>query len=283
MSHEIRPLPPGPRRTSAWLLCLVGAATACSETTSVRTPPSAASTAVAAAAEEWTYEVLGNPGDPNDPPFSVQAINDAGDVTGVGRFTPVVAWRWHEGAFQITPPTATSWAGGYGINNKGDVFGIRTSDQLSWFGMSWHFNPDGSSSMVSFPPLTPGARVDGADINDSGYAIGSQCVTYGAGFCDTRALLWRPKLAKHPWNPVPEALGPVGDIDRAIRINNAGTSLGHTTFKYNKRAWLALLSGTMALLPLGSEYDESWPGDIDDFSMSVGVAHRKRDNAYRFV
>jgi hypothetical protein len=271
------------RTCLTYMLTSAAIVAACAEPPNVVSPPALPSTALAAPPEEWTYEILGNPTRPNEMPFMTHAVNDSGHITGIAGYPITVAWRWRKGVFQTTPPVAGSFAVGRGINNNGDVFGTRrTNNDLSWHGMAWHFTP-GGSSMADFLPVTPGARVEGQDINDHGLAIGYECEPDGSDdFCKYRALLWRPTQTSYPWKSDVIALGPIGTRDRGLALNNVGMGIGSTLVGGEPRAWVTL-DGVTELLPLGDDYFRSWPGDINDSYTIVGVAARRRDGRTRFV
>jgi hypothetical protein len=149
--------------------------------------------------------------------------------------------------------------------------------------MLWHHDKFGAVES-SYPRHTVTGVVEGQDINDTGYATGWECVPYGAmGFCATQALRWLPTQATYPFWPTVEALGPLGDQDRAYAINNGGAVVGTTQISLDDRAWIALLGGTMQALPLGTRFSESWAGDINDGNVTVGVARAVSSGAFRFV
>lgn len=269
------------------LACFSAVAAGCGEPTMVATePPLDGGAVFGIVPETWTFSDLGNLGVAGNVHFSTHAVNDSGHIVGAGRSLagPNVAWRWRDGVFVTTLPTDSSWGGGYGLNTRGDIFGKRSSDQVTYTNLIWHFEP-GYNTQSGFIRHTKGADEEGQDINDFGYATGYNCVPYGvSGACRSNALLWRPTKAASPWSPTVIALGPLGDWEKAFAINNVGTVLGYASVNNtSNRAWINTLNGPMEALPVGPLHYESWPGDINDSNVSVGVARTVGTYRYRFV
>jgi uncharacterized membrane protein len=132
---------------------------------------------------------------------------------------------------------------------------------------------------MGLPHLPAGGDAQGTDINNAAYAVGYEVLSSGS----YRAVLWSPTHATYPYRYTVTALGPIGDDDRAWAINNTGTALGSTTLGGIPRAWRKTLAGSPNLLGLGIRYDESWPGDVNDSELAVGVARTTPTGHFRFV
>lgn len=103
------------RRVAVVASIAVALTLGCREPTSTPTKPAAdVARDLGIQAETWTYSVLGNLGVPGNVLFGTSAVNDSGQIAGVGvhPLGPIVAWRWHAGVFKTTLPLDSTWVVG---------------------------------------------------------------------------------------------------------------------------------------------------------------------------
>jgi probable HAF family extracellular repeat protein len=163
----------------------------------------------------------------------VSAVNGVGQVVGYMGFSDsTVAVVWTRGSSGWTPQTiATPLGGGpreaqaYGINDLGQVVGMYRQSSGVPVGFVW--SPGGG--IATLPPLAPGARSQGDDVNGSGQI---------AGFGQDNSNFWRPVIWTQAldgsWTPQRLPVLYQGDAE-ARAINTRGELAGFSQAKRTSR------------------------------------------------